>query len=88
MKIKDGFVLKKVGDTTIVVAVGKRVKDFNGIISLNETAEFLWNNLNNATDAESLADILCGEYDVSKEKAVDSCENFIAKLKEAGVLDD
>lgn len=88
MKIKDGFILKKVGDTAIVVAVGKRVKEFNGIISLNETAEFLWNNLENADSAEALADILCGEYDVTKEKAVESCKGFIAKLAEAKVLDD
>ena len=88
MKIKDGFVLKKVGDTAIVVAVGKRVKEFNGIISLNETAEFLWNNLEKAENAAELADILCSEYDVSKEKALDSCERFIAQIRGAKILDE
>lgn len=88
MKIKDGFILKKVAGSTIVVAVGKRVKEFGGIISLNETAEFLWNNLEKAENAEQLADILCEEYDVSKEKALESCQMFLAKLREAKVLDD
>ena len=88
MKIKDGFILKKVAGTAIVVAVGKRVKEFGGIISLNETAEFLWNNLEKANSAEELADILCEEYDVTKEKALDSCQNFLAKLREAKVIDD
>ena len=87
MLIKDGFVIKKVGNSTIVVAVGKRVKEFGGIISLNETAEFLWNNLEKAANAEELADILCSEYDVTKEKALESCENFIAKLRDAKVID-
>jgi len=88
MKIKDGFILKKVSDTAIVVAVGKRVKEFNGIISLNETAEFLWNNLEKANSVDQLADILCSEYDVTKEKAVQSCQSFVDKLREANVLDD
>ena len=88
MLIKDGFIKKKVGDSVIVVAVGKRAKEFGGIISLNETAEFLWDNLDKAANAEELADILCSEYDVTKEKAVDSCESFIAKLREAKVLND
>ena len=88
MKIKDGFVLKKVGDSAIVVAVGKRAKEFNGIISLNETAEFLWNNLEKAQNAEELSELLFAEYDVSKEKALDSCEKFIAKVREANIIDE
>lgn len=88
MLLKDGFIKKKVGDSVIIVAVGKRVKEFSGIISLNETAEFLWDNLEKASGAEELADILCSEYDVTKEKALESCKGFIAKLREAKVLDD
>lgn len=88
MQIKEGFIKKKVGNSAIIVAVGKRVKEFNGIVSLNETAEFLWDNLGNAEDAEKLADILCSEYDVTKEKAVESCKNFLSKLREAKIIDD
>lgn len=88
MKIKDGFILKKIGGTAIVVAVGKRVKEFGGIGSLNDTAEFLWNNLGNAENEEDLADMLCSEYDVTKDKALDSCKIFLEKLKKAKILDD
>ena len=41
MKIKDGFMLRKVGGQNVVVAVGKASRDFNGIIRLNDTGKFL-----------------------------------------------
>ena len=42
MKIKDGFVLEKVGESYMAVAVNRRTSDFSGLIRLNETGAFLW----------------------------------------------
>lgn len=42
MKIKDGFMLRKVGGQYVVVAFGEASRSFNGIIRLNETGKFLW----------------------------------------------
>lgn len=40
MKIKNGFILRNVSDAYVVVAVGEAAKDFNGMITLNETGAF------------------------------------------------
>ena len=37
MKLKEGFVLKTVGDNHIVVPVGAQTVDFRSMITLNET---------------------------------------------------
>ena len=42
MKIKQGFILREVAGSYLVVAVGEAVKRFNGVINLNETGAFLW----------------------------------------------
>ena len=42
MKLKEGFVLRKVADTYVVVAVGAEAKKHNVMITLNETGEFIW----------------------------------------------
>ncbi len=86
MKIKEGFILREVAGSFIVVAVGDRVKDFNGIINLNETGAFLWNKLAEGTDRETLLNALLEEYDVEKVTAEKDVDGFIAKLKEAGLL--
>ena len=70
MKIKEGFILREVAGNYIVVAVGEAVKNFNGVINLNESGAFLWKILSQGVENESqLVDALLGEYDVEKEIA-------------------
>lgn len=86
MKIKDGFILKNIADSYIVVAVGAAAKNFNGIINLNETGAFLWENIPQCKDEKELASALTSEYDVDDRTALKDASEFIARLKEAGVL--
>ena len=86
MKIKDGFILREVAGNYIVVAVGDAVKNFNGVINLNETGAFLWKILEKGGDSESLTSALLGEYDVAEEIAKADVEAFITKLTEAGLV--
>ena len=80
MKIKDGFILREVAGNYIVVAVGDAVKEFNGVINLNETGAFLWKILQEGATEEQLKEKLLGEYDVSSEIAERDVKIFINKL--------
>ena len=86
MKIKDGFILREVAGSFIVVAVGDRAKDFNGIINLNETGAFLWEKLSKGADENQLKEALLAEYDVDEATAAADIKNFVAKLEEAGLI--
>ena len=87
MKIKDGFLVREVAGTNIVVATGARMKEFSGIIKLNETGVFLWNNLVKETDVQTLTEALTAEYDVTAEQAKKDVEGFIATLKDVGIIE-
>lgn len=41
MKIRKGFILRKVGEQNVVVAVGEASRSFNGIIRLNDSGRYL-----------------------------------------------
>ena len=86
MKIKDGFILREVAGSYIVVAVGEAVKSFNGVITLNETSAFLWGVLSKGATEEELVNALLGEYEVDKEVAVKGVKAFINKLVEAKLV--
>ena len=86
MKIKDGFILRAVADTHIVVAVGKQSKNFNKMIKLNDSAAFLWRLLENERTAQELAGELVAEYGIDMQQALADAEAFAAALKEAGLL--
>ena len=87
MKIKDGFILREVLGKTVVVAVGKRVKEFNGIINLNSSSAFLWRALSEDVTEEQLVQKLLEEYEVEEGVARRDVSLFIEKLKEAKLIE-
>ena len=86
MKIKDGFILREVAGNFIVVAVGNAVKDFNGVITLNEVGAFLWKKLEVGATEEDLVDALLSEYEVEKDVAEADVKKFVDKLVGAGLV--
>lgn len=59
MRTKKGFELRNVCGENIIVAEGKENIDFSQIISLNESAAYLWKNIQdkdfNTEDLVSIA---------------------------------
>ena len=86
MKIKDGFILREVAGSFIIVAVGSAVKDFHGIINLNETGAFLWKILEHGATEEELLAKMLAEYEVDEETARQDINAFINKLREAKLV--
>ena len=87
MKIKQGFMLREVAGNFVVVAVGEASKKFNGVINLNESGAFLWEQLISETTMDKLLEALLNEYEVSEEVAKNDIEKFVNKLKEADILE-
>lgn len=87
MKIKPDYLLRKVADSYVVVPVGKATVDFNGMINLNETGAFLWQQLQKGADEETLLRAMLSEYDVDEETAAEGIDSFLSKLREADLLE-
>ncbi|WP_176781504.1 PqqD family peptide modification chaperone [Ruminococcus sp.] len=87
MKIKDDFALRKVADSYVVVPVNSLTLDFNGVINLNETGAFLFEQLQKGIEKEELVEKMLDEYDVTREKASADIDLFINKLKDADVFE-
>ncbi len=87
MKIKDGFVMRKIADISIVVPIGESSIDFNGIITLNETAAFLFRQLQSDISRATLLEQLIDEYDVNKETAKVDVDAFCAQLEEVNLIE-
>lgn len=86
MKIKDGFMLRKVGGQNIVVALGEASRSFNGMIRLNDTGVFLWEKLKDDVTEEQLLAALTAEYSVDPAQAKSDIAEFVAALRKAALL--
>jgi hypothetical protein len=87
MKIKDGFVLRQVADTWVVMPLGQQSLDFNGMLTLNETGALLWKALEKGGDREAMAEVLTAEYEVTQEVALRDVDIFLMKLQETGCVE-
>ena len=84
MKIKSNFAKRKIADSNIVVPVGPAIKDFNGMITLNDSASFFWDCMINETTEE---EVIENEYDIDKETAKRDIEKFIKMLEDNKLLE-
>lgn len=87
MKIKEGFILREVAGSNIVVPVGDRCESFNGMITLNDTGAFLWSQLSTDKTEEELLGAMLSEYDVPENVARNDISAFVANLKENELVD-
>lgn len=87
MKIKEGYIVRTVAGSNIVLPVGHHTVEFNGIMTLNETGMFLWNILANGAEKEELTKALLNEYEVDEKTASKDVELFIEKLSGAGLIE-
>lgn len=87
MKILKRLVKRNIAGDVILVPVGDASLDIKGLITLNETGEFIWDSLESAKDAEDLANMLAAEYDVDAATAAKDTNDFLAKLKELGIVE-
>ncbi len=88
MKIKEGFILKEIAGSFVVVPVGDDLVDFTLMITTNETGAFLWDCLSEDRSEQELVTMLKAEYEGADDAqlAADVAE-FVATLKENNVVE-
>lgn len=86
MKKIETFVLRTIAGESILVPTGKTTLAFNGMITLSETAAFIWENLENAESAEALATMMTSEFSVDKETVLADIQEFTDQLIQAKMV--
>ena len=87
MKTKKGFLLRNVGGRHVVVAVGEASK-FNGLITLNDSGAFLWEQISKGCTYEQLLAKMLEVYEVSEMTARVGIDQFIETARGAGLIED
>ena len=89
MKIKEGFVIEKVGGQYLAVAVGERADTFNALIRMNATGAYIWDKLSEGDKThEQMLELMASEYDAPRELLEKDLLAFEKMLAEAGLLDE
>ena len=85
MKIKDCFVVRNIAGINTVIS-SDATSTFDGMITLNDTALFMWQLLKEGSSEEELINALMKEYEVARDVVENDVCNFIEKLRSIDVF--
>ena len=87
MKTKKGFTLRTLGQEYILVAEGLEAIDFSRMISMNESAAFLWKAVEDKDfDVDTLINLLVEEYGITPEVAEKDATSLLQTWKQADII--
>ena len=88
MKIKDGYSLKNVAGTYMIVPLGDNFVDFTSVITTNETGAFLWECLSAQKTKEEICNAVMSEFEGATREIVErDIDRFIEELKKNNMLE-
>lgn len=87
MRTKKGFRLRELGGDYILIGESAELVNFNNIISFNEAAAYLWQQVQGREfDVETLTQLLLAEYEVEENIAREDAQATIDDWKEIGIV--
>ena len=86
MKKADGYVIKKLEDEYVILPYGKRTEEVNEVITLSETAGFIYEKADQAENIEQLAELVGKEYGVDASLVYTDVSEVVETLRKKGIL--
>ena len=86
MKKTEGYRIRKLEDEYVVLPFGKRAEKVNEVISLSETAGFMYLHAEETDSVDELAELVSREYGVDKMVVYEDVVSVVRILKEKGLL--
>ncbi len=87
MKRKNDFIMQNVGGENLLVPLGAKVMDLNGLITLNGTAACVWELLAAERSLDELSAAVAERFDVDPERACADLRIFVDEIARIGLLE-
>ena len=88
MKVREGFVVRTVGDKKYAVATGEACKHFKGMRTLNEMGALIFDAMKKDVTVDEIVERILSEYDATKEQVTADVTEFVEQLKAADIITD
>lgn len=86
MRVKEGFVIREIAGSVVVVPTGDLLKEYRGMLTLNEAGKFIWELLEQERTLEEISAKLAEKYQIDQEKAIANTETFLNTLRAKKIL--
>jgi len=80
------IVARRSGDEYILVPITDNVANMEAVYTINETAAFIWDNIDGKKSLEELAAAVSGEYDTDIATALNDVVELIVDLEKHNIV--
>ena len=86
MKKTEGYIVKRLEVEYLVLPTGKRTEEVNEVISLSETAGFIYLHAEEAENIDELAQIVGKEYGIDSSEVYEDVKSVVKTLQDKRIL--
>lgn len=86
MNLNKDFILRNIAGESILVATGSATQDFNGMITLNEVATFILENIDECETEEVVVEKVLEEFEIDEETARSDVREFLDQAIKFGII--
>lgn len=83
MKLRADVMLRRVADSWLVIPLVS-AKDLTGVMELNDSGSFIWQQLESGANEQDVAQALSARYGLSAEEALADTRDFLQILTGQG----
>ncbi|MFQ7311595.1 MAG: PqqD family protein [Sellimonas sp.] len=87
MRIVKEFIMRTVAGETILVPTGAAAEEFNGMLTLTETAKVIWENLEKVDSLDEMVHVLTEQFEVDQETAKQDTAALVSELLRIGFIE-
>ena len=87
MTRKGDFVLRQIADEYVLIPYGATAEKMNQVLTLSETAAFIYEQTGDAASAEEIAERLGKAYDVPAEEVQEDVNAVLETFRNYGILE-
>ena len=87
MTRKGDFVLRRLADEYVLIPYGATTEKMNQVLTLSETAAFIYEQTGDVASAEEIAERLGKAYDVPAEEVQEDVSAVLKTFRNCGILE-
>lgn len=86
MKLNKLYVVKDIAGETVIVPTGNAIQNFNGLISTNDVAGFIWKHVEECETPDDMVRKVLEAFDGDPDIIEKEVLEFLETLKKVGMI--
>ena len=86
MRLNKDFLIREVAGENILIATGNASQDFNGLITINDVAKFILENIDTCENEDELVGKITKEFDIDEGTARNDAREYIYQALSVGII--